>query len=102
VKTAWKTVVPVLMALMLLLATASGLAAASYPLSPSDDAIQDALSYLRSQQSFDGSIGGYGPSAWACMAIAAAGEDPNTWENGGPSLVDYLKAGPPETTCPVS
>ena len=94
-KTAWKTVVPVLMALMLLLATASGLAAASYPLSPSDDAIQDALSYLRSQQSFDGSIGGYADSAWVCIAIAAAGEDPDTWENGGDSLVDFLKSGPP-------
>lgn len=55
----------------------------TYPLPPSDVAIQDALSYLRAQQAADGSIGGYSPSAWACIAIAAVGEDPNDWENGG-------------------
>ena len=65
-----------------------------YPLSPSVDAIQDALDYLRGQQSADGSIGGFADSAWVCIAISAAGEDPNTWDNGGPSLVDYLKDGP--------
>ena len=67
-----------------------------YPLPSSHVAVQDALNYLRGQQAADGSIGGYADSAWACMAIAAAGQDPSDWDNGGPSLVDYLKAGPPE------
>ncbi len=67
-----------------------------YPLSPSSAVIQDALWYLRDHQDVDGSIVGYGESAWACIAIAAAGEDPNNWDNGGPSLVDYLKGGHPD------
>lgn len=67
-----------------------------YPLPSSHVALQDALDYLRSQQEADGSIGGYADSAWACIAITAAGEDPNDWENGGASLVEYLRQGPPE------
>lgn len=67
-----------------------------YPLPSSHPAVQDALDYLREQQSADGSIGGFSDSAWACIAIAAAGEDPNDWENGGSSLVAYLQQGPPE------
>ncbi len=74
------------------------LAATSYPLKPGDDVIQDALDYLASQQAGDGSIGSYSDSAWACIAIAAAGEDPDDWDAGGPSLVDYLAAGHPDVT----
>jgi len=77
-----------------LVLTVDGILAASYPLSPSDSAVQAALDYLRGQQSSDGDIGGFGNSAFVCMAVAAAGENPDLWVNGGPSLVDYLKAGP--------
>lgn len=67
-----------------------------YPLPSSHAAVRDGLDYLRSQQDADGSIGGYADSAWACIAIAAAGENPSDWNNGGASLVEYLKQGPPE------
>ncbi len=73
-------------------------AATSYPLAPGDDVIEDALDDLASQQAVDGSIGSYSDSAWACIAIAAAGEDPDDWEAGGASLVDYLAAGHPDVT----
>ena len=67
------------------------MAAASYPLTASDNQVADALDYLRGVQSSDGSIGSFASSAWVAMAIAAAGEDPNTWQkDSGPSIVDYL------------
>ena len=50
----------------------------AYPYQTNDTEVADALNYL------DGSIDGFGPSAWVVMAIAAAGESPNT------SIVDYL------------
>jgi len=65
------------------------LAYAPYPLQPTDTEIAEALDYLREVQAADGSIGSYGDSAWAVMAIAAAGEDASEW--GDPSVVDYLK-----------
>ena len=66
--------------------------AASYPLDATDSEIEDALDYLREQHDTDGSIGGFGVSAWAVMAIAAAGEDPHEWEASlGVSIVDYLE-----------
>ncbi len=64
----------------------------AYPLQTSDTEIVDALDYLRDAQLADGSIGGFGDSAWVVMAIAAAGEDPDSWNAGGPSVVDYLAA----------
>ena len=95
----WKIALLLCAVMSLLLVPMAGVvSAASYPLPPSNSAIQDALSYLRGQQAADGSIGGFGDSAFACIAIAAAGEDPNTWENGGPSLVDYLKDGPSDVS----
>lgn len=84
--------------LALMLSASPLLAATSYPLQPGDPAIQDALDYLASQQAGDGGIGSYADSAWACIAIAAAGEDPSEWNNGGPSLVTYLAAGHPDVT----
>ena len=63
--------------------------ATDFPLSPDDSVIANALDYLREIQGADGNIGGFAISAWAVMAIAAAGEDPNEW--GEPSIVDYLK-----------
>ncbi len=84
--------------LSLVLAAPSFVAAALYPLQPGDVVIGRALDYLASQQASDGSIGSYADSAWACIAIAAAGEDPAQWDNGGPSLLQYLKAGHPDVT----
>ena len=70
----------------------SGVAASvSYPLAPSSNAIQNALAYLESRQAGDGSIGSYADSGWACIAIAAAGENPNEWDQGGDSLGVYLR-----------
>ena len=65
----------------------------TYPLIPTDTEIANARDYLRGQQDNDGSIGGFGPSAWVTMAIAAIGEDPHNWKvEGNPSIVDYLAA----------
>ena len=62
-----------------------------YPLRPDDAEIDSALDYLRGVQAADGSIGSYSDSAWAVMAIAAAGEHPESWQVQGVSVVDYLK-----------
>ena len=64
---------------------------ADYPLQPDDAEIVSALDYLRGIQAADGSIGSYSDSAWAIMAISAAGEHPERWQEGGVSVVDYLK-----------
>jgi hypothetical protein len=64
----------------------------TYPLQTSDTEIVNALNYLRGAQGADGNMGGFGSSAWVVMAIAAAGEDPDSWNAGGPSVVDYLAA----------
>ncbi|MCK9357899.1 MAG: hypothetical protein M0R22_12255, partial [Dehalococcoidia bacterium] len=88
----------IVVVLSLVLSATPLLAATSYPLPPGDPAIEDALDYLASQQAPDGGIGSYADSAWACIAIAAAGEDPAEWDNGGPSLVDYLAAGHPDVS----
>jgi len=63
----------------------------TYPLNPGDIQITRAFNYLRGEQQADGRIAAFATSAWAVMAIAAAGEDPNTWTAGGPSIVDYLR-----------
>lgn len=62
-----------------------------HPLNASDSQITSALNYLRGVQQSDGCIAAFATSAWAVMAIAAAGEDPDTWINGGDSIVDYLR-----------
>jgi len=67
------------------------LSAEVFPLSASDPQITDALDYLRGRQQSDGRIAAFATSAWAVMAIAAAGENPDTWTNGGDSIVDYLR-----------
>jgi len=76
-------------ALIVPLMAAPALAYAPYPLQPEDTEVAGALDYLGEVQAADGSIGSYGDSAWAVMAIAAAGEDASEW--GTPSVVDYLK-----------
>jgi hypothetical protein len=63
----------------------------SYPYDPGDSEISGALAYLSSLQDSTGMIDSFGTSAWAVMAIAAAGEDPDNWKDGSnPSIVDYL------------
>jgi hypothetical protein len=66
----------------------------TYPYSTSDSEVANALNYLRLQQDSDGKISDFGTSAWAVMAIAAAGEDPDDWKDdpSDPSIVDYLAA----------
>lgn len=70
------------------------MAVASYPYTTSDSEIISALDYLRSEQDSDGKIDNFSASAWAVMAIAAAGEDPDDWQDdpANPSIVDYLAA----------
>jgi prenyltransferase beta subunit len=56
-------------------------------------AVDNGQNYLRTQQAADGSITGFsGVSAWAAMAFDAAGIDPSTIENGGPTLIEYLQS----------
>jgi hypothetical protein len=62
-----------------------------YPLKADDTRILDALAYLRQAQKSDGSIGDFVPSCWAVMAVAAAGQDPDTWTKGNNSVVTYLE-----------
>ena len=64
--------------------------ASSFPLSASDPHVVSALNYLHSRQLSSGAIAGSAISAWAVMAIASAGQDPNTWNAGGDSIVAYL------------
>ena len=67
------------------------IASGAYPYSATDGEVADALDYLRGQQNTDGSIGDFSTSAWAVMAVAAAGEDPQNWQVGSnPTIVDYL------------
>jgi len=69
------------------------MAAGPYPYTTSDPEVADALNYLRGQQGTDGGIGDFATTAWAMMAIAAAGEDPNSWQvSSNPTIVDYLAA----------
>ncbi|MEM2123202.1 MAG: prenyltransferase/squalene oxidase repeat-containing protein [Candidatus Bathyarchaeia archaeon] len=67
--------------------------ATAYPYTPGSQPVSGALSYLRSVQADDGGIGDFASSAWAAMAIAAAGEDPHKWNktDANPSILDYLK-----------
>lgn len=63
----------------------------TYPLSASNNWISNALNYLRNSQIANGSIHSLGTSAWAVMAISAAGEDPTNWKVGSNSIIDYLE-----------
>ena len=78
--------------IVVLPASAIQIPVGSYPYSSEDFEIASALKYLRGLQQSDGCIGDFATSAWAVMAIAAAGEDPHTWAPDGISVIDYLKA----------
>jgi len=67
------------------------LSAEVYPLGGGDVQIVQALDYLRGKQQSNGCIAAFLTSAWAVMAIAAAGEDPHDWTAGGDSIVEYLQ-----------
>ncbi|MDY6965545.1 MAG: prenyltransferase/squalene oxidase repeat-containing protein [Halobacteriota archaeon] len=82
--------VATIVSIILLLSTLA-IPAMAYPYNVGDEEIDDALDYLRGEQETDGNIGGFATSAWVIMAIAAAGEDPNDWDAGGDSIVDYLR-----------
>jgi len=62
------------------------MAADDYPLTASDTIVVDAVDYLLAEQLSDGSIGGFGVSGWAVMALAAAEE-----EGAVADLVRYLE-----------
>jgi len=73
------------------LLAAPAMAAGAYPYSATEAVVSDAMDYLRWQQDNTGKISDFATSAWAVMAIAAAGEDPDNWKVGShPSIVDYL------------
>jgi len=67
------------------------LTAWAYPLGAGDIQITRALNYLSQAQQPNGSIGGFSVSGWVVMALAAASEDPDSWNAGGDSIVDYLR-----------
>lgn len=59
-------------------------------------AVNDGISYLKSQQQSSGQIAGFnGVSDWAAMAFAGENIDISGISKGGSSLLDYLKANPP-------
>ncbi len=69
------------------------LGAGPYPYSTGDAEVVKALDYLRDEQATDGSVVDFPTSAWVVMAVAAAGEDPDSWQVGSnPTVVDYLAA----------
>lgn len=80
-----------LVSIMMMAFATPAVAYSEYPLRPDDVEIDSALDYLRGIQAADGSIGSYSDSAWAIMAISAAGEHPERWQVGGVSVVDYLR-----------
>lgn len=58
--------------------------------------IASLVSYLESQQDASGKINGFGgETSWTIMGLASINVDPNTVENNGVSLVDFLENNPP-------
>ena len=76
----------------------SGLAITPVSAAKNDPTIDPAVAWLRSQQQSDGGFLGFSgksdPSTTTdiVVALAAAGDDPATVSNGGPSAVDYLRS----------
>ena len=66
---------------------------------PNQRAVNDGITYLKSQQQTNGQISGFsGVSGWAAMSFSGAGIDPATVSNGGSTLSDYLLANPPTSS----
>lgn len=77
------------------------LAAGPYPYESNSSEVSAALNYLREQQDAEGKIADFGTSAWAVMAIVAAGEDLSDWRvDSNPTVVDYLAAGAGNASAP--
>ncbi|MGA7669852.1 MAG: prenyltransferase/squalene oxidase repeat-containing protein [Nitrolancea sp.] len=63
-----------------------------------DTEITQAVNWLTSQQQADGGYVGFGgntdpgTTADVALSLAAAGVDPDTVSNGGPSMIDYLQS----------
>ncbi|MFH1786150.1 MAG: PGF-pre-PGF domain-containing protein [archaeon] len=62
----------------------------AYPYSPADTQIQNALQYLNSTQSSGGGMGSTSDTAYAVLAIQAAGGDSSKWNRTGRTPIDYL------------
>lgn len=77
-------------ALLLVPVLSTPVLADSYPFPATATQVADAVDYLRGEQGDDGSIDGFGNSAWVVMAIAAAGEDPHDF--GGRDFVSLMEA----------
>ncbi len=61
--------------------------------------ISSLVAYLQANQDATGKITGFGgETSWTVMGLAAVGIDPHTVQNGGVSLVDFLKNNPPIDT----
>lgn len=61
--------------------------------------ISSLVAYLQASQDASGKITGFGgETSWTVMGLAAVGIDPHTVQNGGVSLVDFLKNNPPTDT----
>jgi hypothetical protein len=95
VKLKWKGVAFASLMILVLVCSLAlpAIAYSPYPMQTTDTQVSDALDYLRGEQTTDGDIGGFGPSAWVVMAVVAAGEDPRDWrlDAASPSIVDYLE-----------
>ena len=63
------------------------------------DNVSSALDFLNETQFTTGAIDGFPDSAWAALAITAAGEDPATgrWQPCDWSLIDYLRDEPKDS-----
>ncbi|HSX57642.1 MAG TPA: prenyltransferase/squalene oxidase repeat-containing protein [Candidatus Saccharimonadales bacterium] len=60
--------------------------------------VDSLVNYLKANQAADGSITGFGgETAWAVMGFASNGVNPNSVQNSGVSVIDFLKNNPPGT-----
>ncbi|MDQ3706548.1 MAG: terpene cyclase/mutase family protein [Chloroflexota bacterium] len=86
-----KTVATLLASLLVLL---SAVTASAQTTPPMDDAAHHALGWMRNQTQPDGSFPGFGAGSTvdAVLAIAAAGQDPGTYNRGGKTPLDFLEA----------
>ena len=91
----WQAAMPLLLLLVLTLASLAPLARAS----ASGNPLAGAVAYLRAAQNRDGGFGAEPGqrsselfSAWAAIGLASAGQDPAALHKGGPSVLDSIRA----------
>ena len=81
----------ILLILCISVASLSGIKVTFASIPDVNTPISEALDYLDSVQQSNGAISDFEISSWAVMAIAASGEDPDSWTgSSGASIVDYL------------